>query len=178
MDALNAILTRRSIRAFLPDPVEDSSLRTLLEAAMFAPSAGNQQSWRFVVIDSREELNAISLEHPHASVLKVCPAAILVCANTHDLPHPDFWPDDCAAAVMNLMLAAHALGLGATWIGLHPIKARMEALHRIAKLPEEVEPFALIPVGHPAERPEQPERFHPEWVRHNSYFHAWEPAKD
>lgn len=178
MDALNALFTRRSIRAFRSEPVDAPSLRMVIEAALHGPSAGNQQPWRFVVIDDRETLAAISIEHPHASVLKACPAAILVCANTHDLPHPDYWPDDCAAATFSLMLAAHALGLGSTWIGLHPRKDRMEALHRIAHLPPEVEPFALVPIGHPAERPEQPDREHPEWIRHNTYFQAWEPAKD
>jgi len=173
MDALEALLTRRSIRAFRSEPVDPALLHRVLGAALHGPSAGNQQPWRFVVIDDPQILRLLALDHPHASVLQACPVAILVCAETVDLHHPDHWPSDCAAATFSLMLAAHALGLGSTWIGLHPQQDRMAALRGAALLPPEVEPFALVPLGHPAERTDQPDREHPEWIRHNTYLQPW-----
>ena len=97
---------------------------------------------------------------------------------TERVAHPDFWADDCAAATQNLMLAAHALGLGSVWVGLHPRTDRMEILSRLIHLPEEVEPFALIPIGHPAERPSNPERYHAEWIRSERWFEAWEHGRE
>lgn len=178
MDALNAIFTRRSIRAFRPDPVDPDALRTILEGAMHAASAGNQQPWRFVVIQDRAMLEAIAREHPYASVAGHAPLAVLVCGATRDLAHPDFWSDDCAAATQNLMLTAHALGLGSVWVGLHPRKDRMEILRRLMHLPEEIEPFALVPLGHPAESPGKPERYHAEWIRSERWFDAWEHGRE
>jgi nitroreductase len=178
MDALNAIFTRRSVRAFRPDSVDPDSVRTILEGAMHAASAGDQQPWRFVVIQDRATLEAIAHEHPYASVVAHAPLAILVCGATRDLAHPDFWADDCAAATQNLMLAAHALGLGSVWVGLHPRADRMEILRRAAHLPEDVEPFALVPIGHPAERPGNPERYRAEWIRAERWHEAWAHGRD
>ncbi len=178
MDALTAIFTRRSIRAFRPEPVDPDTIRTILEGAMHAASAGNQQPWRFVLIQDRATLETIAREHPYASVAGDAPLAILVCGATRDLTHPDFWADDCAAATQNLMLTAHALGLGSVWVGLHPRADRMEMLSRLVHLPQEIEPFALIPIGHPAERPGAPERYHAEWIRSEGWFQAWEHGRE
>ncbi len=173
MDGMKTLLTRRSIRVFRPEPVEPEAIRSILEAAMFAPSAGNQEPWRFVLIQDPAMLTSIANDHPYASALESAPLAILVCAATRDLPHPDFWGVDCAAATQNLMLAAHTQGLGSVWIGLYPKRERMATLSRLLHLPEDVEPFALIPVGYPMERPEQPERYHAEWIRSERWFDAW-----
>jgi nitroreductase len=173
MDGMKAILTRRSIRIFRPEPVEAEDIRSILEAAMHAPSAGNQEPWRFVLIQDRAALQAIALDHPYASAVESCPMAVLVCAATRDLPHPDFWAVDCAAATQNLMLAAHMLGLGSVWVGLYPKRDRMAILSRLAHLPEDVEPFALVPLGYPLERPEQPDRYRPEWIRAEHWFDPW-----
>jgi len=178
MDALNAIFTRRSIRAFRPDPVDPDAIRTILEGAMHAASAGNQQPWRFVVIQDRATLQAIAQEHPYAAVLEQAPVAILVCGATRELAHPDFWADDCAAATQNLMLTAHALGLGSVWVGLHPRPDRMEILSRLVQLPEMVEPFALVPLGYPGERPGKPERYHAEWIRSEHWFEPWSHGRE
>jgi len=173
MDGMKALLTRRSIRIFRSDPIEPEAIRSILEAAMHAPSAGNQQPWRFVLIQDRAALQSIAIEHPYASAVESCPMAVLVCAATRDLPHPDFWAVDCAAATENLMLAAHMLGLGSVWVGLYPKRDRMAILSRLVNLPDDVEPFALIPLGHPLERPEQPDRYRPEWIRAEHWFDAW-----
>ncbi len=173
MDGMKAILTRRSIRIFRPEPIEPEAIRSILEAAMHAPSAGNQQPWRFVLIQDREALQAVAIDHPYASAVESCPLAVLVCAATRDLPHPDFWAVDCAAATENLLLAAHMLGLGSVWVGLYPKRDRMAILSRLVHLPDDVEPFALVPLGHPQERPEQPDRYRPEWIRTERWYDPW-----
>ncbi|MCE1229730.1 MAG: nitroreductase family protein [Firmicutes bacterium] len=177
METMNAVLTRRSIRTFHPEPVEPLAIRTMIEAAMYAPSAGNQAPWRFVLIQNRETLMAIRRDHPYASALETAPMAILVCGATGDLPHPEFWSVDCAAATENLMLAAKDLGLGSVWIGLYPRRERMSALTSMLKLPADVEPFALIPVGHPMENVEEPQRYRPEWIRSEQWFEPWAPGR-
>ena len=116
MDAMDAILGRRSIRGYTTRKIDPPLIEKLLRAAMAAPSAGNQQPWRFVVIDDRAVLDAIPKLHPYAEMLKAAPLAIAVCGQVEGLKHADYWVQDCAAATQNLLVAAHALGLGAVWL--------------------------------------------------------------
>lgn len=178
MDALTNILTRRSIRAYKPDPIDPEILKVVLEATMYAPSAGDQEPWHFVVIQNRDSLKAIAEAHPYASFVEDAPAAILVCADTRELPHPLFWPAECGAATQNLMLSAHAQGLGTIWIGIHPRPERVELVKRLAVLPDGVEPFALVPIGYPAETPEQPFRFNEAKIHAEKWLEPWEPHRD
>jgi len=151
MDALQAILTRRSIRRYEPTPVTEDQLKDLLEAAMAAPSAGNQQPWHFIVVTERRTLDAIAAVHPHAQMLKEAPAAVVVCGDTTSLRHVDFWVQDCAAAVQNILLAATALGLGSCWVGVHPRAERETALRGVFNFPESIVPVAVVALGHGAE---------------------------
>ena len=105
METLDAIRTRRSVRRYLPDPVDESTLHSLLEAAMQAPSAANEQPWHFVVIDDRSMLDAIPTFSPYARPVRGAPLGILVCADTRSLVLPGFWIQDCSAAIENLLLA-------------------------------------------------------------------------
>jgi len=128
MDTLQAIKTRRSIRKFLNKPVSSETVRDILEAAMFAPSAGNEQPWQFVVLDDRKILDEIPRISATASMCRQAPLAILVCSDASLEKYPGFWVQDCSAAVENMLLAAHALGLGAVWAGVYPFKDRISAL--------------------------------------------------
>jgi nitroreductase len=159
MEAIEAIMSRRSIRSFQSQQVEPDVLETLLRAAMAAPSAGNQQSWRFVVITERPRLDALSETSPYAAPLRRAPLAIVICAETRDEKHPGFWVEDCSAAMENLLLAAHALGLGAVWLGYHPNEDRKDALRAILGLPPTVEPFGIAAIGHPDESKPSADRF-------------------
>ena len=117
MDAIDALLTRRSIRKYTKEPVSDEAIKMLLEAAMAAPSAGDQQPWHFIVIRDRAILDEIPKLHPHAQMVKEAPVAIVVCGDERSVKYKDFWPQDCAAATQNLLLAAHAKnGSFATWL--------------------------------------------------------------
>ncbi|TVM15674.1 nitroreductase family protein [Oceanidesulfovibrio indonesiensis] len=165
MDAMEAILTRRSIRAYTDDPVTDEQVETLLRAAMAAPSAGNSQAWAFVVIRDRELLDAVPAVHPYAKMTPQAPLAVLVCGDVSAEKYPGFWVQDCSAAVENLLLAAHAMGLGAVWTGIYPDESRVEGFRRLFSLPEHIVPLALVPLGFPKESKEVSDRYDPAKVK-------------
>ncbi|HEY5276468.1 MAG TPA: nitroreductase family protein [Coriobacteriia bacterium] len=164
MDALEAIMTRRSVRAFTAAPVTDEQLETLLRAAMAAPSAGNEQPWRIVVTRDRDMLARWSRATPFSRPLAGAAAGLAICGETVAQKHSGFWVDDCGAATQNLLLAAHALGLGAVWIGVHPSRLMVANVRRILKPPRSVTPFALVALGHPERQPEPVDRFRPDFV--------------
>lgn len=169
MDTLEAIKTRRSIRKFKPGDVSQEMQRELLEAAMFAPSAGNQQPWQFVVIDDRRILEEIPRICPTASMCRQSPLAILVCGDGSLEKYPDFWVQDCSAATENLLLAAHAMDLGAVWAGVYPMKERVEGFKNMFALPEQITPFALVALGYPDEEPASARRYKEERVHYNGW---------
>jgi nitroreductase len=113
-------------------------------------------------------LDAIPNFHPHAAMVPQAQLAILVCGKVNPAI-PAYWLVDCAAATENLLLAAHASGLGAVWLGVAPRTERMEGMRKLVPLPEGIEPFALIPIGYPAEKKEQPDRFLPDRI-HNEHW--------
>ncbi len=169
MDILEAIRTRRSIRKYTADPVSEADLRELLEAAMSAPSAGNEQPWEFIVIDDRETLDAIPAFHPYAAMLKQAPAAILICGDLEREKYRGFWVQDCSAAIENLLLAAHGKGLGAVWLGVYPVEDRVAATRELFGLPPHVVPLAFIALGHPAEEKGPADRYNETRVHHNRF---------
>jgi nitroreductase len=169
MDTLTAIHTRRSIRKYEDRPVPQELVDKLLAAAMSAPSARNAQPWQFVVIDDRPMLTEIARINPNAQMAAKAPLAILVCGDLDLELSEGYWVVDCAAAVENLLLAAHALGLGAVWTGVYPRQERMDGLRRLVGLPERVIAHSLVVVGYSAEQPRSKERFLPERVRRNHW---------
>ena len=169
MEALEAIHTRRSIRKYGDQPVPDELVQKILAAAMSAPSACNQQPWQFVVITDRATLEQVPKVNPHAAMAKDAPLAILVCGDTSLEQVPGYWVVDCAAAVQNLLLAAHALGLGAVWTGVYPRRDRMDGFRRLLNLPDGVIPHTLIPLGYPAETHPREDRYRPERVHRDGW---------
>lgn len=169
MELLEAIRTRRSIRQFETQAVSDRELSTIIEAAMMAPSAGNQQPWHFVVITDRAKLDAITAFHPHSKMVLQAPVAILICGDPTGKPWPDFWVQDCSAATQNLLLAARDLGLGTVWAGVYPAEDRMAGFRRLLAIPEQVIPFALIPVGWPKGGFQAADRFRPELIHREAW---------
>lgn len=171
MELLEAIHTRRSIRAFTDAPVAEADLYTVLRAAMAAPSAGNAQPWHFIVVTDRTVLDAIPDIHPHAAMVRQAPLAIVVAAELAQEKYPGFgyWTLDCSAAVENLMLAARGLGLGTVWCGIYPRPERMEGLARLVRLPEGVKAHALVVMGHPAQDFKRVDRFKPERIHRDRW---------
>ena len=169
MDALQCIMTRRAVRAYTKGEVSDEQIKVMLEAAMMAPSAGNSQTWRFIVIRDRDTLKNIIKIHPHATMLNDCAAAIVVCADTTKERYPGYWVQDCSAAMQNLMLAAHAQGLGSVWLGVWTVQDRVDGLIDLFKLPDGVLPLSIASIGVPAGTPAQPQR----WDESKVHWEKW-----
>ena len=170
MDAMQSLFSRRSIRKYTSAAVSEEAVRKILEAAMSAPSAGNQQPWHFVVIDDRKTLDQIPSIHPHSLMCREAHIAILVCGDPSLEKHVGYWVQDCAAATENLLLAVHAKGLGGVWVGVYPREDRVIGLRKLLSIPEHVIPFAVIPIGHPAEqKPPRPDRYNEARVHKNAW---------
>jgi len=150
MDAMEAILTRRSVRQYTGAKISEDTIKLLLEATMSAPSAGNQQPWQIIVIDDRQVLNAITEVHPYASMLKQAALGIVICGDLQRETFKGYWVQDCSAATENLLIAARALGLGAVWLGVYPLKDRIKGIGKLLHLPDTVIPLAVVSIGYPA----------------------------
>ncbi len=169
MDTLEAIHTRRSIRKYTDRPVPRELVKELLRAAMCAPSAVNAQPWVFIVIDDPKLLDEIPTFSPYAGMCREAQLAVLVCGDTTQEKAPGYWVQDCSAATQNLLLAAHALGLGAVWTGIYPMEDRVDGFRKAFGLPEHVIPLGLVPIGYPAQQPGIQDRYTEEKVYHNRY---------
>ncbi|MDD2365054.1 MAG: nitroreductase family protein [Desulfuromonadaceae bacterium] len=175
MDTVDAIISRRSVRLFLDRNVEYEKIETVLKAAMYAPSAVNEQPWHFLVINDRKLFPAIMKFHPYASMLKTAPLAILVCGDLEKEVAAGNWVLDCSCASQNILLAAHSIGLGAVWAGVYPEEERMNSFSSLFRLPENVIPFALIVIGYSATVfSKQPARFKAERISLNSWGTLYE----
>lgn len=160
------IMTRTSIRQFTDSPIPTATMETILHAGMAAPTAMNKQPWEFVVVTDRAILDSLITAHPYSN-LKTATAAIIVCGNMQkaiDGNGRPFWIQDCSAATENILLAAHACGLGAVWCGVYPSKERVEAVSSVLGLPSYVEPLSLVAMGYPADSPEPKDKWNPEAV--------------
>jgi nitroreductase len=169
MDAIEAIMTRRSIRKYAGKRVAPEAVEKLLRAAMAAPSAGNQQPWHFIVVWDRATLDAIPEFHPYSKMLHDASVAIVVCGDMESEVHAGYWVQDCSAATQNMLVAAHALGLGAVWLGIYPTDERVASMRDLLHMPSNVVPLAVIALGHPAERATPADRYNPERVHEDRW---------
>jgi len=169
METLQAILSRRSIRAYTKESVSEDLIRQLLEAAMSAPSAGNAQPWHFVVIRDRRTLDAVPSVHPFSGMLRQAPLAILVCADPTLEKYPGFWVQDCSAATQNILIAARALGLGAVWLGFYPKEERIAGIRKMLGIPEHIIPLSMVSIGWPAEEKPPGGRYQEERVHRDRW---------
>jgi nitroreductase len=159
METLETIFKRRSIRKFTGQKIKDEDIKTLLRAAMMAPTAVNAQEWEFLVIRDKEKLDAITRIHPHSQMLKQADAAIIICANTEKEILPGYWIGDCGACAQNILLAATELGLGSVWLGVQPDKKRAADFKQLLGLPAHIMPFNVIALGYPAENRDEKDRY-------------------
>lgn len=162
---IDYIKARRSIRTYTAEPIAEEDVRTLLEAAMAAPSASNRQPWEFVVVRDKRLKSEISQVHPWAGMATEAAAVFVVCGRPDDSDH---WVEDCSAATENLLLAITALGLGAVWVAIYPRSEREQQVRRILNLPPNWRPLCLVPVGHPAETRPPRTQYDPDRVHHDA----------
>ncbi|MDR0514861.1 MAG: nitroreductase family protein [Coriobacteriaceae bacterium] len=166
---MKEIFERRSVREFTDQPVEPEKVEQLLRAGMQAPSAGNQQPWEFVVVDDPALKDALCEASPYTGPLKRAPLGIVVLARTFGLRFPEDVQSDLSAVTQNILLEAVSLGLGACWLGIFPIRERMDVITQALALPAEVEPFSMIAIGYPATQAGATPRFDPDRVHTNGY---------
>lgn len=167
---LDNIATRTSVRDYEARPVEKEKIEKMLRAAMAAPTAMNKQPWHFVVVDQRNVLDALAGANPYAKMLKKAPLAIVVCGNTDKMIEGggrDFWIQDASAATENLLLAAHAMGLGAVWTGAYPSEERCISISKVLSLLDNLVPLNMIVVGYPSEHPQPKQKFKEENISYN-----------
>ena len=156
---LDHLFARRSVRRYQDRPVAEELLTDLLQAAMAAPSAVGKDPWHFIVVRDREVLEAIPRASPYASMTRHADVAVVVCGILALEKHPGFWVQDCSNAAMNILNAAHALGLGAVWTAAWPMEDRATALSALLGIPEGVVPLCVIPIGHPKKPLDPGQRF-------------------
>jgi len=150
---MDIIRSRRSIRRFLPDEVKQEDIEGILEAAMFAPSAGNQRPWEFIVVKNETRREQMSKAGPYSRPAAKAPLVILICGDSSRETHKNYWPVDCSAATENMLLEATARNLGSVWLGVYPRQERMEYLSHLFQLPEHIHPFAMVCIGYANEKP-------------------------
>ena len=180
--ALDVMMTRTSIRSFTGEPVSQEQLETLLKAGMAAPTAMNSQPWRFVVVTDREKVSQVFGSGFRGEMFNNAGAVIVVCGESTSLRKPFgqpdapevemdnmFWFEDCSAAAENILLAAHALGLGAVWTAGYPAMERAKPIAEALGIPEKVIPLCIIPVGVPAETPAPKDKWNPNHIHWNQW---------
>lgn len=171
-EAIDNIMTRVSVRTFTGEKISDAQIDTLLRAAMAAPSAINKQPWAFVVVTDEELIARLGEALPYSRCSNHPAVAIIPCGDLSKAIEGDlaaFWINDVSAATENLLLAAHAMGLGAVWTGLHPDMNRATMVQQMLGLPEHIIPLCVVPVGVPAEQPEVKNKYVPENVHYNRW---------
>jgi nitroreductase len=169
--AIENIMTRTSIRIYKDQPVEQEKIDIMLKAAMAAPTAVNLQPWHFIVITDKKTIGLLSGRQPTNA-----PLLIAVCGDTDKttMPDgqgklPDFWIQDVSAATENLLLAAHALGLGAVWTGVYPIMERTAEVANVLNCPTNIVPLAVVRIGYPDEAPEPKNKFKEENISYEKF---------
>lgn len=157
MDVFEAIKGRRSIRAFQNRDVPPETVDRLIDAARWAPSAGNIQPWEFIIVRKPETKRRLAEAALEQTFIEEAPVVIVVCADENRSSQGYgirgktlYCLQDTAAAIQNIHLAAYALGLGSCWVGAF----REDEAKKILKTPDGVRPVAIIPVGYPAEKPQ------------------------
>ncbi len=173
MNVFECIFNRRSTRSFRKDPIDDKLIGVMLYSAVHAPSAGNSQEWNFIVVkdkDIKEKLSDAALKQ---NFITEAPVVIVVCADKEKISlrygkrgESLYALQDTAAATMNLLLAAQALGLSTCWIGAFDEESVGHAL----ELPNQLRALAIVPVGYSDEKVIKPKRIHFELLTHvNTY---------
>lgn len=169
MEAINTIMTRKSIRKYTSEKIPRDKIKILLKAAMQAPSARNQQPWHFIVVEDPVVLTKISDFSPNTKMCTHAPLGILIIGDLSLDVATGFWPQDCAAATQNMLLAAHAERLGAVWTGIYPREERQKFFQKLFSLPKELIPFSFVVIGYPDESPIIKERYLEQRVHYDTW---------
>lgn len=165
MELMEGLLTRRSVRQYdTSKKITKETLKEIIKAAQFSPTAHNKQPWEFLVIDDKEFLANLRHLQRWTSFAKDADCVIIVCGDTDRSfsrsKEDETWSFidvDCAIATQSLMLAAWAKGIGSCYCGAAPMQRVVDALSEYLNLPANIRPFAIVPLGYPMEAPKQPD---------------------
>jgi nitroreductase len=169
MDLQDALLNRRSIRKYKDQKIIKDELNSILKTAMYAPSAMNLQAWQFILIDDKNILIETIKSIPYAEMLKQSAAAILVCGDSAVEKNESWLIQNCSAAIQNILLSAHGLGIGSCWIAIHGMDDVYKNIKDQFGLPENIVPVSLISLGYPDETVITEERFNEEKIHYNKW---------
>jgi nitroreductase len=165
---LKNIMTRSSIRTFQQRPVEKEKIEKLLRAGMAAPTAMDRRPWHFVVLSEKEDIERYAAANSrHADNIRKTPLFIIVCGDTTKMAEGagrDFWIQDNSCASENILLAAHAMGLGAVWTSAYPIQKKVDGIRKALHLSERFIPLNVICIGYPAEPADIKDKWNPDDV--------------
>jgi len=173
METLSAIKNRRSIRAFKPIKIPEPLLYEVLEAAQWAPCAGNLQNTRLIIVTDPANKREIVKAALNQDFIAQAPVVIIVCSETDTVKRAYkergaklYAIQNTAAAIQNMLLAAHDRGLAACWVGAFT-EAR---LRKVFDIPDNVEIHAIIPIGYANEWPRAPPKVS---ITDLLYFEKW-----
>ncbi|MBM3199492.1 nitroreductase family protein [Candidatus Woesearchaeota archaeon] len=174
MDVEQAVIERRSVRNYLPDkPVPKEIVGKILDIARYAPSSGNLQNWKVILVSDhamKEELANAALKQKW---ITMAPLLLVVCNSVGDVKRLYkergeflYSIQNVSAFVQNILLTAHSIGLGTCWIGAFD----PEAVKRVLRIPDDVEPEAIISIGYAAEEFDAPSR---KTIEQFCFFDIW-----
>lgn len=148
MDIFEAIETRKSIRKFQAKEIPEELIRKIVYAGLRAPSGGNRQPYKFIVVTDREKIRLFD-PYFHQDCVESAPAVIIACANPHDTWEKYDEEDLCykldtAAAIQNMLLAIHGLGLGGVWV----MSCSKRDIRKLVNIPLHWEIVSIIPFGY------------------------------
>ena len=176
MEAIKCIMTRKSVRKYSGKEVSAKQLKTILECAMQAPSAVNEQPWEFVVVKDKALLEKLSKATLYSGMVKSSSVAIVVCMNekkenmwAKKFYGGGFAVQDCSAAAQNILLSANAQGLGGVWVGAYPSEKIVSTIRELFEMPKHVIPLCIIPIGYPKEKPNAEKRYKEERVHKDKW---------
>lgn len=174
MEALQAIMNRKSIRKYTEQPVSDETIQAILKAGMSGPSCTNARDWAFLVVKDPEMLEKMADANgrPAAPLRKAAFGVLVLGDLERAFPRaPEYWVIDGSIAAQNMTLAAEALGLGSVWLGTWPQMDRVERQRELFGLPETVIPHSILAFGYPAEDPDKSAK--PEWEADRVHYEKW-----
>jgi nitroreductase len=156
MDVIEAIKSRRSVREFTDDNVDDKALEKIIDAGRWAPSGLNNQAWRFIIIrdiGTKEEL--CGLTH-YDAIIKNAPVLIAVFLDRKEMYDHTKDVQSIGACIQNMLLAIHSMGFGAVWLG--EILKKKEGVNSVLRAPDSYELMAVVALGHPVHKNRVSER--------------------
>lgn len=171
LDFFSIIFGRRSIRSYQDKPITSEQIKQILQAGMAAPSAVGKDPWRFIVVQEKDQLKAISQHLPNGKMLSNAGCGIVVCGDLKAAHNEllGYLVQDCSAAIQNMLLAVHSLGLGACWLGVYPREDRMENIKKVCAIPDEILPLSVLSIGHPAETKKARTRYNEAYIHQEKW---------